>query len=386
MQKRGKRGNGEGSIYQRAGRPGWYATLTVKGRRLSYHGDTRVEAAKKLATALNQRNEGELPSGGRDVRLGDYLEKWLENRRHGIKPWTYRGYRTQIKHIKEAMGHLRLRELTPDDVTSFIASRVSAGASPRHVIRAHQCLRTALADAVRAGHVRINVASRDALPRGVLPKVKRFNITPFTADEARDFLAAAENDRLGPLYSLALRSGMRQGELLGLTWDDVDFANSRIMVTRSLQREVEDGKLRLGDVKSDSGRRPIELSAEAMAALAKQREVQASATVRDLEWVSLVFTTEEGKPLDARNTTLSFKRFLRRHGFRDMRFHDLRHTHASLLLIAGEHPKVVQERLGHSSIKITLDTYSHLIPSMQREAAGRLETILADVGRLRGPQ
>ncbi len=379
-----RRGAGEGSIYRRKdGRWAAAITVTADGRRRQFYGRTRAQVAAKLADAIQTRQEGWLRLGP-DPTLGEYVQSWLDNRRHAITPWTYRGYRTQVRHIVRLLGSVKLAALSPEHVAALVAQRIREGAAPKHVRYCHQCLRTALADAVRTRRLRTNVASRELLGRGVLPKLARYPINPYSQEEVRSFLAAAIDDDLEGLYSLAIRSGMRQAELLGLTWEAVDFEHRRVMVSRSLQRI--NGILTLTDVKTRSARRPIDLSPEMMELLRAYRARQLALRLRTAAWhelvqdghpIDLVFTTRNGRPLEARNVTRSFKRFLARHQLREIRFHDLRHTHASLLLLAGEHPKVVQERLGHSSIRITLDTYSHLIPSMQRDAARRFEALLS---------
>jgi integrase len=169
---------------------------------------------------------------------------------------------------------------------------------------------------------------------------------------------------------LAVKSGMRQGEILGLTWDDIDFERGTVSVSKSLQRK--DGRFVFETPKSAVSRRLIRLSPSVMAVLQAHRDRQ---PVVVIGW-NLVFATEHGKPLSARNVVRAFKRFLLRHGLREIRFHDLRHSHATLLLLARVPTKAVQERLGHSSVNLTSDVYQHILSSLQDDVAERLDEML----------
>jgi integrase len=209
-----KAANGEGSVYQQKNGL-WVAAVTSNGERAVGRAKTRAEAERLRRGFLQRQDSGALIVGP-DPTLAVYLDRWLEARRESIKPWTYRGYRTQVRHITAVLGKVKLRALTPEHVVALVRKRMEDGASPKHVRGAHQCLRTALADALRERRVTANVASREMLPRGVLPMVRRYAINPYTEDEARRFLKVANGDRIAALWILALKSGMRQAELLGL--------------------------------------------------------------------------------------------------------------------------------------------------------------------------
>ena len=196
--------------------------------------------------------------------------------------------------------------------------------------------------------------------------------------QARQFLHAARDDRLGPLYVLAATTGMRLGELCGLRWSDVDIESAALHVRVALDRYG-----RVAETKTRASRRQIELPTLALSALRLQRRYQAEERDRlGNAWQGvgsdLVFTSIIGTPLDGSNTLKYFRRFVRDAGLPLIRLHDLRHLQASLLLAGGLHPKVVQERLGHSKTSITMDTYSHLMPTLQREAAEVLDKLLGD--------
>lgn len=204
------------------------------------------------------------------------------------------------------------------------------------------------------------------------PKAVKADIMPLTAEQVDALLAAARGDRLEALYVLAVTSGMRLGELLGLQWSDVDLKGRAIMVQHSLQ-ELK-GKLSLAEPKTARGRRRIDLPQMAIDALIRHRAQRLKEGLAGVPWV---FPNLSGGPW--RRSHLHFKEFkplLSLAGLPDIRFHDLRHTSATLLLSQGVHPKVVQERLGHSQISVTLDTYSHVLPTMQVEAAGKFDQVL----------
>ena len=226
---------------------------------------------------------------------------------------------------------------------------------------------SALVTAVRWGLVIRNVA--EAVDRPTVPK---HEITPLDVEQAKKFLEAAESDRLHSLYVLALTTGCRQGELFGLEWSDIDLKAGTLMVRRTL---VElSGKITTNEPKTAKGRRLIELPGMAVESLWQHK---AKLMVEGLASCPFVFPDSEGNHLRRQNVLRrSFQPILKRTGLKDVRFHDLRHSSATLLLSAGVHPKVVQERLGHSQIGVTMDTYSHVLPTMQREASGKLDGLL----------
>ena len=198
------------------------------------------------------------------------------------------------------------------------------------------------------------------------PRLVRHEMKIFSPDEARRFLDGIKDDPLHPLYIVAITTGMRQGEILGLHWAEVDLEKGMIRVTRALQRIRTQGLI-LTEPKSEKGRRSIALPPLTVEALRQHRARQdADKVLMGSAWeeYDLVFTSSKGTPLDLRNLVRHFKDTLQELGLPEIRFHDLRHTAATLLLAQGIHPKIVQEMLGHSSITLTLDTYSHMLPSI----------------------
>lgn len=377
-----RRGHGEGAVF-RAGRY-WAAELFLgygpdgKKRVLRWYGKTRAEVQEKLHRALAERQAGLLVDP-ENVSVEQFLTRWLEDSvRLSTRPRTYECYALNVrKHIVPALGKLPLRKLAPVHLQQLYARKLEEGLSPRTVQLIHTILHRALGQAAKWGLVPRNGA--DLVDR---PKAARKEMRTLTAEQVRTLLKAAKEDRLYALYVLAVTTGMRQGELLGLRWEDVDLERSRLHVRCQLSWPAGQGP-RLVEPKSATGRRTIELPPLAVAALKEHRRRQAEERLRaGSEWRNewgLVFTTVLGTPIHPANLVhYSFYRLLAKAGLPRIRFHDLRHTCATLLLEAGEHPKVVQEMLGHSSIQLTLDTYSHVTPALRRQAAERMQQLLAE--------
>jgi len=250
--------------------------------------------------------------------------------------------------------------------------------APKTVQYARGVLRTALNQALRWGLVSRNVAD---LVDG--PKVERHEIQPFSPEEARTFLAAVRGDRLEALYSVALTMGLRQGEALGLRWEDVDLDTGTMHVRHQLQRI--DGKLTLVPLKTARSRRTLALPDSITFGLREHRLRQLEDAVKaGKRWKgpkpnedgAHVYTTAIGTPLEARNVVRAYTAIVKRAGLPHRRFHDLRHSCATLLLVQGVSPRVVMEILGHSQISLTMNTYSHVVPELGREAARRMDALL----------
>lgn len=270
--------------------------------------------------------------------------------------------------------------MTPRDVSGRREGRRPRELSSTTVLQVHRVVRRALDKAVRKGLVARNVATFVDAPRR-----KRYEIQALTPEQTTALLAAAAGDKLEALYVLAVTTGMRQGELLGLRWQDVDLDAGTVQVRQSLHR-VKSGeeKGKLVPLPPKNGRsRAIELTSTAVDALRRRHETQTSQGIvrrgEGKRWSDsgYVFTTRYGEPIEATNLVRrSFKRLLVKAGLPHVRFHDLRHTAATLMLGHGVHPKVVSEILGHGSIVITLDLYSHVTPTMQQQAATAMEAFL----------
>jgi integrase len=369
---RKRRGRSEGSIYQRADGQ-WTGSISIgydangKRRRRTVYGATKGEVQEKLRKLQLDAASGIVKTPERE-QLADYLSRWLEDTaRPSVRRNTYASYEQVIRlHIKEHIGGVRLADLTPQHVQGLYAAMERSGDSPRMRQLTHAVLRRALRQALRWGLLLRNPC--DAVEPA---RVARREMTAFGPAEVKRFLAAAAGDRLEAIFVLAVSSGLRQGELFGLQWPDVNLDEGAIHVHRQL--EERNGKLALTEPKSDKGRRRVELPAFAAEAMLSHKarmlaEGHLDRTDRP------VFCNSHGGFLRKSNFLRKvFKPILKKAGLPDIRFHDLRHTSATLLLSQGVHPKIVQERLGHSQISLTLDTYSHVLPGLQKEAAAKLD-------------
>jgi integrase len=374
----GRRGNGEGTISRRKdGRwEGRYYVPTEDGpKRKVIYGKTRAEVSEKLTKALSDRANG-IVYDNENITIGEYLDVWLKRSVYGsVRQSTYdRDTNLVNNHIKPVLGSLKLKKLNSAHVQNFYRNRLDTGLSASTVRKIHDILRRGLAQAVDWHLTQRNVADVVKPPRPV-PK----EIVALSTDETRRLLDAAAEDRLEALYMLAVHTGMRQGEMLALRWQDVDIENAVLSVRRTLTRRG--GKVAFGEPKTKKSRRSIRLTPQAVDALRAHLERQ----LRDMEILGdhyqdqgLIFTTDTGAPINPSNLRQrSFTPLLKRAGLPHMRFHDLRHTCATLLLSRGVHPKFVQELLGHATIAITLDTYSHVMPSMGDATAKAMEDALA---------
>lgn len=369
-----RRGNGEGSIYRRRNGT-WSAIASLpNGRRKHAYGRTREEVRKKLADILHAIEHGTF-TDAKGISVGAFLDQWLaEVARPRVRAWTYAGYEAQIRrHIKPVIGRIPIERLAPQHVQALLNQKLREGLKPKTVRYLRGTLRSALNEAVRWNLVSRNVA---ALVAG--PRVERYEIQPFSPDEARKLLAAIKGDRLEALYSVALTMGLRQGEALGLRWKDVDLALGYIRITKQLQRIH--GAPELVEPKTERSRRtlatPPMIGRTLKDHFDRQQQERKAAGERWREY-GLVFTTSIGTPLDGTAVTKEFHRVLDRAGIRQRRFHDLRHSCATLLLVQGVSPRVVMDVLGHSQIGLTMNTYSHVIPDLRRDAADRIEQLLA---------
>ena len=374
-----KRENGEGSIHRRKG-GGWcaqYTVYTAKGRkRKTLYGKTRLEVAAKLAKALSDR-EGGITFDADNLRLGDYLQRWLEDSKKGsVKRVTYEGYARQVRnHLVPTLGRIKLRALTPAHLRGLYREKTDTGLSARTVGYIHTTIHNALEQAVKDGLVPRNVA--DVVKP---PQLCKEEIQPLTPAQTKSFLEAVGGHRFEALYVLAVTAGPRQGELLGLKWEDIALDRKLLQVKRTLSG-TKGGEPVFSNPKSAKGRRSVKLTARAVEALRKHRERQ----LEEREEVAglwqnhgLVFPTRIGTPMSRHNLVArSFKPLLKRAGLPEIRFHDLRHTCATLMLAVGANPKVAQETLGHANVTITLDTYSHLLPNMQNEVAEKVNELLS---------
>ena len=373
-----KRGNGEGSIYkQRNGL--WAATISLEGgKRKYFYGKTRKEVQEKLAAVLQDQKQGMLLATPQQT-VGQFLTDWLEQtHKHSVRPRTYERYEEAIRlHLIPVLGKHRLQKLSAQHVQAFYARMTCEGLSPSTVNYYHSVLHNALGTAVKWGLVPRNVCDLVTPPRKV-----RFEIQPFTLKQVQSFFDAIRGHKWEALFTLALATGMRQGELLGLKWQDINFTTGILQVRRILTRVPSRTSPRVfieAEPKTQYSRRSITVASFALESLQQHRLRQeearkkAGACWQDHDYV---FCTLTGTHLRPNHVVDEFKKLLKKADLPDIRFHDLRHSAATLLLSLGVHPKVVQELLGHTQISMTMDIYSHVLPSMQQDAVSRLNDLL----------
>jgi integrase len=374
----GRRGNGEGSISRRKdGR--WeakYTAHTADGpKRRALYGKTRKEAADKLAKALADRVSG-YTFDTENMSVGEYLDRWLNDSGRGsVRLSTYERHEQIVRlHLKPALGRVKLTKLTPAHVQGLYRDKLDSRLTPATVQKIHTVLHKALAQALKWNMIPHNVADAVKAPR---PAPEEMH--PLSPDEARKLIEAVRGDKLEALYVLAVHTGMRQGELLALKWEDVELNEGVIRIKRTLVRSG--GRIAVGEPKTKGSRRPVHLTGTAVEALRGHLERQ----LDDIERLGdlyhdhgLVFTSGVGTLINPSNLhRRSFAPLLQRARLPQIRFHDLRHTCATLLLSRNVHPKYVQELLGHATVAITLDTYSHMIPGMGNHTARAMEDVFS---------
>jgi len=333
VEKKRNRGAGEGSIYQRKSDGKWVGSVNLgyvngKRKRKVVYGETRQDVSDQMKKLLHDQQQG-LPLTTENVSVGVFLTRWLnETAKPSVRPRTYRSYESLVRlHLIPALGKVRLSKLSPLDVQSFMNSKLEAGLSPRSVDYCRAVLRKALSDAVMWGLVGRNVAKLVSPPKR--KKTPRRFLTPA---EARSLLNAVSGHRLEALFTVALGLGLRQGEALGLRWQDIDLDGGTLRVVHQLQRIS--GTLQLTEPKSETSLLALALPDVAIRALRehRRRQLEDRLAAGSL-WVDndLVFCTAEGRPLDARNVTRQFHRIRDEAGLSWLTFHGLRHGFGSML-------------------------------------------------------
>ena len=357
-----KQALGEGSIYRRKdGR--WCAEYKDFNRKTRYlYAKTRKEVSAKLRNALADRDAG-LASDSEGLTIEKYMDRWLESQRDRVRSGTFKPYEAIIRlHIKPTLGKIQLDKLNALQLEELYRQKLRDGLSARRVRYIHVTIRKSLKDAVR-----LQLLSRNVADSATPPKPVRTEITPLTQGQMRTLLDAARGDKLECLYVLACTTGMRQGELIGLQWKDIDFDAGTLRVNRS----VYDGIT--SPPKTKAGNRTIRLSKLAIAALRRHRIE--SAKHRISEWV---FPNSKGATIGHQNLhNRSWKPLLKKAGLpHSTRFHDLRHSCISLLLARGVPIKVVSEMAGHADVAITLSVYGHVLPDQQGACADGMDEAL----------
>ena len=338
--------------------------VTVRG--------TKKQAETRLAELLNQMDTGGFIKPTKET-FGSFLQRYLDDYiSTQIRATTLEAYQQRGKHLIDGLGHIPVSELREEHIHKYYREK-SKTLSPGTLIKHHNLLRSALSQGVIWRTLTRNVA--EAVKP---PKVSRKEMRALTGPEVHRMLEACEDTAWHSIFHTLTWTGLRRSELLGLRWKDVDLILASLRVVQSVQR-LNTGEFIVQEPKTASGRRTIALSPASCLVLREHREKQeADATLlgRQLAEDDLVFSHPDGSPRDPSTLTLAFRRLTRRVGLDGVRLHDLRHTMASLYLEQGVNPKTVAERLGHASVTITLDLYSHCLPGVQEAAAVQFDTAM----------
>ena len=353
-----RRPKGEGSIFFSEKEKCWIAQVTLpdgsrkrkRSKRQQVVKDWLLDVRKSIQTGVFVKAD--------QVTVTQYLERYYSDvMLHTLRPKTLAAYEFLIRvHIKPAIGSVKLSQLRPDQIQSLYSLKLNSGLSNRTVQFIHSILHKTLKQAVKWGLIVRNPA--DLVEP---PSVKRKPPITWTVEQAREFLNLVKAHRFYPIYVLAMATGMREGELLGLFFEDVNFETGTIHVQRAIQNISGMGTF-LSEPKTEKSKRAIPLPEYALQVLKEHCD-------RQNRNQGFIFSTRNGTPIAPRNLVRHFKDVVRKSNLTEIRFHDLRHYHATYLLSQNIHPSIVQQRLGHSSVLLTLDTYSHVLPSMQNEAA-----------------
>ena len=375
-----------GSVFKRSG--GWafkvdtgFHPETGKRRQSLKQGfRTKRQAEEALAEAQKTVIDGTVVANS-NMRLDEFLDEWLVGQEARLRPSSHHSYVMAGKRLKRHLGKYKIQALTPLQIEKFYAElldhgqRNGKGLSPKTVKNTHVVLRKALADAERLGLVHRNAA---AAARG--PSVTRPEMTTWSSDQLKAFSTVAQESRMRNAFTILASTGMRRGEALGLRWVDVDFDSSQLAIVQTVS--TVDSKVVVGQPKTSGSRRTVYVHDATIKALRQQRQLQAEKRLDEgPAWDTdndLVFRNVTGGPVNPDWFSRHFDKLVEQADVPRIRLHDLRHTNATLSLKAGVHPKVVSERLGHSSIAITLDLYSHVTPGISREAAATVESMMFD--------
>lgn len=377
--KRPRRGNNEGSIRERKDRGNWEAQVTIQGKRVTKTFETRTEAQKWVREMHNNADIGLSAHSARST-VQDALTKWLEDGKKTWQPKTHSRYSEVVRlHIAPQLKKgLKVMDVKPFHVQDIIDAASKKGIGIRTQKYILSTLHTFFEDLKFKRIYVYNPAD------GISIRYKSPEMKTLSADQVKRFLKEIEGHRHENIFYLAFVTGMRQGELLGLKWSDIDWNSQSLMVQRQVQwvdhhDDKEAPRFFFKTPKSRSGIRRVPVGQQAIERLKQQRnQVTLQKMINADKWVEndLIFPNLMGNPIDPNNLIKDFRKLLKQAQLPAIRFHDIRHTCATLMLLMNVHPKVVCERLGHSDIRITLQLYSHAIPSLQGEAAQMIEGLL----------
>jgi integrase len=366
--------NGKTHVYWEARYTAGFDAGTGRQIQRSISGKTQKEVAQKLkaATAAIDNGTYQAPS---KMTVGEWMDIWTAEYLGSVKPRTVCSYKDTVKnHIKPAMGAIKLEALNAHTIQSFYNG---LKLSPKSVKNVHGVLHKALQQAVSNGYIRFNPADSC-----ILPRVERKELHPLDETQIAEFMKAIKGHAYENLFLVTLFTGMREGEVLGLTWDCIDLDNGTITINKQLQRQRDTGEYRLVPTKNSKGR-CITPAPFVISTLKHTRSRQLQWKLQNADcWdnpMNLVFTNEIGHHLSERTVYISFKKVVKAIGTPETRFHDLRHSFAVVSIRSGDDIKTVQENLGHATAAFTLDVYGHVTEQMKRESANRMEGFIQSV-------
>jgi len=378
----GKRGNREGCIWELPdGR--WRGAVSLgyengKHVRKWVMRKTRGEVSDAIKDLVHRKKRNQ-PLKPTKVTVGQFLTRWLEVE---VKPNksrnTYRIYAGNVsKYLTPALGQIRLSDLKGEDVQKCLNKASAAGLSPATVRSINANLKCSLTTALR-WHRSNDVITHNAAKDAIVPPQMQYKATVLTLEDAKTFLASVVGHPYEGLTSVGLSLGLRRGEVAGLRWSSIDFVKRQLHVTHQLQRFNGEG-VTLCELKTEESRRTLPLPQSCINALLRRQMIQEAERIKAGDkWQEqhFVFTSRNGRPITPERIGVQHKEAMKRAGLALIRFHDLRHTAATLLLAQGVPMKLVQKILGHSSFKLTMDTYAHVLPSMLEDAALVMEGLL----------
>ena len=370
-----KRGWGEGTVAQLPSGK-WRAQVWIDGERLGKTMRTKRNAQNWIREIKNELDRG-LGSDGFKLFYGTFLDEWLKVKKQNVEAQTHRYYKQIIEdYIKPELGNLKIRDITSRRIQKLYNDFVEDGVGLRTIEKTHSIIHASMNTAIKYGLIKSNPDRRTEPPR---PKKKEMKY--LSREDVQKFLEDAKKsgDRNLALFYIAIVTGMRQGELLGLKWCDVDLENGVIAVKRTLKR-VPGGGLMLDKPKTEKSRRSIKIGKEGIEILMYQKYCLESEKEEKKElWreEGFVFPSTIGTAMDPSNLVKKFRQALKRAGLKIIRFHDLRHTSAALMLNNGVDILVASRRLGHAKPSITLDVYGHLLSSEQNEVANKIEELVS---------
>ena len=381
-----KRGAGEGSIIQRNDGL-WMAAITVgrnkngTQKRKYFYGKTRADVSKKMTAAIKELNEGTYVDSSINTTVKQWMTHWLWNyKKMNLKQTTFEQYETLLrKHLYPKLGNIKLKELTTDKLQKLYNEMKGRGLSAKTIRTLNVIFHAGLKQAIWNGLLNKNITEQIVLPRDEYREMR-----VLSKEEQDKLVATAMNDRMGIAIIFSLLTGVRRGELLSLKWSDFDMEKKLVFIRRTVNRvkNYDEGdnktKLVISDTKTVKGRRVIPIVDTLFKLLLKHKQVQDGEKARAgnlYENNDLVFATEIGRLIDPGNFNRTFDRMIKRAGIEHTNLHALRHTYATRSLESGIDMRVLQELMGHSSMSVTADVYSHVLLERKVEEMKKLENL-----------